>query len=160
MDAALSKRSLLTDCQRDEKIFCTVLLKAAPHHIPTRRHRLHEEPVPAEILDVMTRPDDLRKRYPTSPKLKRRNYDIQNRINAHKRQQFRDFVETLDQKTDVNKLWRTIKGIEGRAKREAENEAITFNGSSFSSSKQFAARFNQQFNTSKLGRHTSSSEID
>ena len=36
----------------------------------------------------------------------------------------RDFVETLDQKTDVTKLWTTIKGIDGRAKREAEVEAI------------------------------------
>ena len=45
----------------------TNLLKAASHHIPTGRHKLHEEtgPVPAEILDVMTRRDDLRKRHPT-----------------------------------------------------------------------------------------------
>ena len=34
VDAALSKRSLPTDCQRDEKIFRTILLKAASHHIP------------------------------------------------------------------------------------------------------------------------------
>ena len=106
----------------------------------------------------MTRRDDLRKRDPTSPELPRLNYDIQNRIYTHKRQKFRDFVETMDQQTDVTKLWRTIKGIDGRAKCGAENEAITFNGSSFSSSKQIAARFNQQFNTSKLGRPTSSSE--
>ena len=64
----------------------------------------------------------------------------------------------MDQKTDVTKLWRTIKGIDGRAKREAENEAITFNEISLSSSKQLATKFNQQFNTSKLGRHTSSRE--
>ena len=62
VETALSKRFLPTDCQRDEKIFRTVLLKAASHHIPTGRHRLHEEPVPAEILDVMTRRYDLRKR--------------------------------------------------------------------------------------------------
>ena len=158
VEAALSKRSLPTDCQRDEKIFRTILLKAASHHIPTGRHRLHEEPVPAEILDVMNRRDDLRKRYPTSPELPRMNKDIQNRICVHKRQKWRDFVETMDQKTDVTKLWRTIKGIDGRAKREAENVAITFNGISFSSSKQLATKFNQQFNTSKLGRHTSSRE--
>ena len=84
VETALSKRSLPTDCQRDEKIFHTVLLKAASHHIPTGRHRLHEEPVPAEILDVMTRRDDLRKRDPTSSELPRLNYDIQNRIYAHK----------------------------------------------------------------------------
>ena len=106
----------------------------------------------------MTRREDLRKRDPTSPELPRLNYDIQNRIYAHKRQKLRDFVEILDQKTDVTKLWRTIKGIDGRAKREADNEAITFNGISFSSSKQLATKFNKQFNTSKLGRHTSSSE--
>ena len=51
VEAALSKHSLPTDCQRDENIFSTVLLKAASHHIPTGRHILHEEPVPAEILD-------------------------------------------------------------------------------------------------------------
>ena len=156
VETALSKRSLPTDRQRDEKIFRTVLLKAASHHIPTGRPRLHEEP--AEILGVITRRDDLRKRDPTSSELPRLNYDIQNRIYAHKRQKWRDFVETLNQKTDVTKLWRTIKGIDGRAKREAENEAITFNGISFPSSKQLATKFNQQFNTSKLGRHTSSSE--
>ena len=147
VETALSKRSLPTDCQRDEKIFRTVLIKAASHHVPTGRHRLHEEPVSAEILDVMTRRDDLRKRDPTSPELPRLNYDIQNRIYAHKRQKGRDFVETLDQKTDVTKLWRTIKGIDGRTKREAENEAITFNGISFSSSRQLATKFNPQFNT-------------
>ena len=101
VEAALSKSSLPTDCQRDEQILRTVRLKAASHLIPAGRHRLYEEPVPAEILDVMTRWDDLRKRDPTSPELPRLNYDIQNRIYAHKRQQLRYFVETLDQKTDV-----------------------------------------------------------
>ena len=46
---------------RDE-IFRTVLFKAPSHHIPTGRHRLDKEPVPAEILDVMNRRDDLHKR--------------------------------------------------------------------------------------------------
>ena len=78
---------------------------------------LHEEPVPTEILDVMTRRDELRKRDPTSPELPKLNYDIQNRIYTHKRQKWRDFVETLDQKTDVTELWRAIKGIDGRERR-------------------------------------------
>ena len=124
VEAALSKRSLPTDCKRDEKIFRTVLLKAASHHIPTGRHRIHEETVPAEILDVMTRRDGLHKRDPTSPELPRLNYDIQNRIYAHKRQKWRDFVETLDPKTYVTKLWRTIKGIDRRAKREVETKQL------------------------------------
>ena len=84
VEAALSKHSFPTDCQRDEKIFRTVLLKAALYHIPTGRHILHEEPVPAEILDMMSRRDDLRKRDPTSPELPRLNKAIQNRICVHK----------------------------------------------------------------------------
>ena len=111
MEAALSKRSLPTDCQRDEKILRTILLKAASHHIPTGRHRLHEEPVPAEILDVMTRRDNLCKRYRTSPELPRLNKDIQKRICEHKRQIWRDFVENMDYKTDITKLWRTINEL-------------------------------------------------
>ena len=107
---------------------------------------------------MMNRRDDLRKRDPASPELPILNKDIHNRICVHKRQKWRDFVETMDEKTDLTKLWRTIKGIYGRPKREAENEAITFNGISFLSSKQLATKFNQQFNTSKLGRHTSSRE--
>ena len=106
----------------------------------------------------MDRRDNLRKRDSTPPELPRLNKDIQNYICVHKQQKWRDFVETMDHKTDLTKLWRTIKGIDGRAKREAENEAITFNGISLSSSKQLAINFNQQFNTSKLGRHTSSRE--
>ena len=80
VESAMSKHSLPTDCQRDEKILRTILLKAASHHIPTGRHRLHEEFVPAEILDVMTRRDDLRKRDRTSPEQPRLNKDIQKRI--------------------------------------------------------------------------------
>ena len=80
VETALSNRSLPTDCQRHEKIFRTVLLKAASHHIPTGRHRLHEEPVPPDILDVMNRRDDLRKRDPTSPGLRRLNKDIQQKL--------------------------------------------------------------------------------
>ena len=109
LEAALSKCSLPTDCQRDEKILRTILLKAASHHIPTGRHRLHEEPVPAEILDVMTRRDDLRKRDRTSPELPRLNKDIQKHICEHKRQKLRDFVENMDHKTDITKLWRMMK---------------------------------------------------
>ena len=127
VEVALIKRSLPTYCQRDEKIFRTILLKAASHHIPTGRLRLHEEPVPAEILDVMTRRDDLRKIDPTSPELTRLNYDIQNRIYGHKRYKFRDFVETLDQKTpscgEPLKELMTEQNVRQRTKQSPSMEA-------------------------------------
>ena len=62
----------------------------------------------------MTRRDDIRKRDRTSPELPRLNKDIQRRICEHKRQKWKDFVENMDHKTDITKVWRTIKGIDGR----------------------------------------------
>ena len=47
-------------------------------------------------------------------------------------------------KTDITKLWRAIKGNYGTAKLEAENQAITVTGSSFSSSNQLANKFNRR----------------
>ena len=82
VEVVMSKCSFPTYCQRDKKIFRTIPLKAALHHIPTESHRLIEESVPADILDVMTRRDNLCKRDPTSPGL---NNDIQKRICIHKR---------------------------------------------------------------------------
>ena len=41
VEAALSKRSLPTAYQRDEKIFCTVLFKAASHHIPNNNNNIY-----------------------------------------------------------------------------------------------------------------------
>ena len=61
----------------------------------------------------------------------------------------------MDHKTDLTKMWRIIKGFDGRAKRTAENKAVTFNIIAFSSAKQLAVKFNKQFNTSKLGSHSS-----
>ena len=86
------------------------------------------------------------------------NDEITRITNKHKRQKLRQFVETLDHKTDPPKLWRTIKAIDGKSMHKAENEAITFDGCQVSFTKQVAKYFNRQFTTSKLGRHTFSRE--
>ena len=55
-----------TDCQKDEKLFRATLLKAVSNHIPTGRHKLYTQQVPAEILALMEERDDLRKQDPAS----------------------------------------------------------------------------------------------
>ena len=154
----LSKRRLPSNCQKGEKILRTIILKAASRHIPSGRHRINTEPVPAEILEKMRARDDLRSRDPTSPALQQMNDEITRSTNEHRRNTWRQFVETLDHRTDPSKLWRTIKAIDGKSPPKAENEAITFGDIQVSSPKQIANYFNRQFTTSKLGRHTSSRE--
>ena len=103
-----------------------IILKEASHHIPYGRHRINTEPAPTEILEKMRARDDLRSRDPTSSALPEMNDEITRTTNEHKSQKWRQFVETLDHKTDPTKLWGTIKAIDGRSTPKAENEAITF----------------------------------
>ena len=103
--------------------------------------------VPAEILAMMEERDDLRKQDPAAPRLS---------TSDHKRKQWREFVESIDHRTDSTKLWRTIKGNDDKSKKTAENEGITFTGRSHTSPKLIANSFNCQFTTSKLGKHSSS----
>ena len=74
----------------------------------------------------------------------------------HKRKQWREFVESIDHRTDSTKLWRTIKGIDGKSKHTAENEGITFTGRPHTSPKMIVNGFNRRFTTSKLDKHPSS----
>ena len=99
----------------------------------------------------------LRSRDPTSPTLQQIN-QITRRTNEHLRKTWRQFVETLNHRTDPSKLWRTIKAIDGKSPPKADNDAITFDDSQVSFQKHIANYFNRQFTTSKIGRHTSSRE--
>ena len=154
----LSNRPLPSDCQKDEKTLRAIILKAASHHIPTGRHKINTEPVPAEILDLTKERDELRQRDHTSPELQRLNEEITRTTTAHKQAKWKQFVETMDHKTDSSKLWRTIKAIDGKSTTTAENEAIVFNEKPTSSPKDIANKFNKQFTTSMLGIHSSSHE--
>ena len=156
IERKLSSRHLPTDCQKDEKLFRATILKAASHHIPTGRRKLYTQQVPAEILAMMEERDDLRKQDPALPRLSTMNDEITKATSDHKRRQWSEFVESIDHRTDSTKLWRTIKGIDGKSKQTAENEGITFTGRPHTSPKMIANSFNRQFTTSKLGKHSSS----
>ena len=119
---------------------------------------LYTQQVPAKILAMMEERDDLRKQDPASPRLSTMNDEITKATSDHKRRQWREFVENIAHRTDNTKLWRTIKGIDGKSKQTAENEGITFTGRSHTSPKLIANSFKRQFTTSKLGKHSSIEE--
>ena len=105
---------------------------------------------------MMVERDDIRKQDPVSSRLSTMNDEITKATSDHKRRQWREFVESIDHRTDSTKLWRTIKGIDGKYKPTEENEGITFIGRPHTSPKLIANSFNRQFTTSKLGKHSSS----
>ena len=103
---------------------------------------------------MMEERDDLRKQDRALPRLSTMNDEITKATSDHKRRQWREFVESIDHRTDSTKLWRTIKGIDGKSKQTAENEGIIFTGRSHTSPKLIANSFNRQFTTSKLSKHS------
>ena len=105
---------------------------------------------------MMEERDDLRKQDPASLRLTTMNDEISKATSNHKRRQWRQFVESIDHRTDSTKLWRTIKGINGKSKQTADNEGITFTGRPHTSPTLIANSFNRQFTSSKLGKHSSS----
>ena len=92
IEDTLSKRRLPSNCQKGEQILCTIILKAASRHIPSGRHRINTEPVPAEILEKMRARDDLRSRDPTSPALQQMNDEITRTTNEHRRNTWRHWT--------------------------------------------------------------------
>ena len=106
---------------------------------------------------MMEERDDLRKEDPASPRLSIINDEITKATSDHKRRQWREFVESIDHRTDSTKLRRTIKGIDVKSKQAEDNEDITFTERHHTSPKLIANSFNRQFTTSKLGKHSSSS---
>ena len=87
-----------------DKLFRATLLKAASHHIPTGRLKLLTQHVAAEILAMMEERDDIRKQDPASTQLSTMNDETTNVTLDHKRRQWREFVESIDYKTDSTKL--------------------------------------------------------
>ena len=105
---------------------------------------------------MMEERDDLRKQDRASPRLSTMNDEITKATSDHKRRQWREFVKSIDHRTDSTMLWRTIKRFDGNSKLTEKNEGITFIGRPYISAMLIANSFNRQFTTSKLGKHSTS----
>ena len=150
IERKLSPRHLPTDCQKDQKLFQATLLKAASHHIPTGIRKLYTQQVKAGTLAMIEERDDLRKQDPASSRLSTMNDEITKATSDHKRRQWREFVESIDHRTDSTK----IKGIDGKSKQRMRASPSQEYPTPHPTG--LPTVFNRQFTTSKLDKHSSS----
>ena len=90
--------------------------KLSSRHLPTDWQKV----VPSYTIECC---------FPSScllARLSTMNDEITKATSDHKIRQWREFVESIDHRSDSTKLWMTIKGIDGKSKQTAENEGITF----------------------------------
>ena len=147
IERELSKLPLPADAHSGEKIFRKILLNAAKHYISKGRKKLNSQPLPAEIVSLIEERDRVRRVSPAARNLTALNNNITTAIIEWKQERWRSYVESFDHKTSSNKLWHTIKAIDGRKAKTTTNEAIIFNGRAFTSSVVIAKKFNTQYTT-------------
>ncbi len=133
-----------SDVLTDEKIFRSVLTKAAAHCIPSGRHTTNLPFMPPEASNLIKQRDALRASNPTSTQITDINNTIFSIIAEYKRSKWHSFLDTFNHKLDPSKLWRTIKSLENKT-TPSPNSAITCNGHQLTEPKQLANHFNKQF---------------
>ena len=136
-----------------EKMFRSILNKAAKQTIPAGRIKHIFPNVPSATATKMKERDALRQADPSSPQIIELNKQIHEEINDHKRDKWRCTVEDLNRKTDSSKLFKLIKHLNGGPKANS-NQAIKFQGKYHSNPKHIANHFNKQYTS--VVRHISS----
>jgi hypothetical protein len=134
---------------RDERTFRDILLTASKHHIPSGRHVFQKQPLPAEALPLIQQRDELRASDPTSSEIPELNDCITSIIQQSKRDKWRESMSSFNPRTDIKKLWRTVKGLENRPSAPT-NCAISFGTKTYSDPGVIANHLNKQFTAPRV----------
>ena len=127
-----------------EKCFRKIINNIAKRTIPAGRIKTIIPEVPTEAATKMKERDDIRQTNPTDQRLPELNKEINDIINEHKREKWRETIEK--KKSYSSKLFKLIKHLNGGTKA-SENEDIKFKGKYISAPKKIADNFNKQFSS-------------
>jgi hypothetical protein len=138
--------------EEGERLLRSVIADVSKRCIPGGRHKWRKPALPVEAKRLIRERDTLRQRDPTSPQLHALNAEITEVISSDKRDKWHEHIATFDHHTNVSRLWRTVKDIDGRSAPPV-NCAIDFVGKVLSMPKKIAAGFNKLFTSPRP--HTS-----
>ena len=154
-EAAFASLELQPDPYKGERLFREIVNKAAKHHIPSGRRPTSTPGLPPEAAKLTSQRDALRTNNPTSPDLPLLNNKIEMILRKSQTARWHEYLQTFDHKTKPEKLWRTIRTIEGK-KRDPPNPSIRFDGCTYIRPKDHARLFNKHL-TAPI-KHESSKE--
>ena len=147
---------------KGERLFREIVNKVAKHHIPSGRRPRSTPGLPPEAAKLTSQRDALRTNNPTSPDLPLLNNKIEMILRKSQTARWLEYLQTFDPKTKPEKLWRTIRTIDGKT-RDPPNPSIRFDGRTYTRPKDQARLFNKhltaQSNT-KAQKRTESSNAN
>ena len=152
VESAMRQRPLCGNIHVGLRDFNNVILRAVKKHVPTGRVTNYSPGFPKEARDLAASRDAIRAADPQAAELRELNEKIEKIANDHKRDRWREHVESLDIRSHPAQLWGTLKGLTQGAAAPS-NSAITFLGKPTFDTRDIAAAFNKQFTT--IRQHTS-----
>lgn len=139
-----SNKFLPLDVFSSEKIFTTVINKAAKHFIPAGRIQKIRPNFPSAAAILADERDELRRQDPSNQRIGALNKKISDLVAEHKRNKWHDHIEKSSFNSGQNNLWKVIKGLNNPQKR-SDNTMISFNNIPIEKGKKCARLFNTQF---------------
>jgi hypothetical protein len=154
-ETAFAEAEEQPDALQGEKLFRKIVGKAAAKNIPSGRRPNSTPGLPPEASKLMKERDALRSTDPTSQRLTSLNCSIRDILRKSRTARWHEFVETFDHRTKPQKLWKTIRTIDGK-KPDPPNPSIDFNDKPYTSPSDQTRLFNRYLTAPT--RHMSSRE--
>jgi hypothetical protein len=146
IDDSLANSPEPTDVHKANKLLTDVIQAADKRFIPKGKIKNTDQPLPAEIRELITQRNNLRRIKPDDPQIKRLADTITSLITAHKTQIWQEKLnQNWDHKTNSHKLWQTIHQLSGKQNQAQPNRVILFDNKEIFSQQEITRNFNCQF---------------
>ena len=146
-EAEFSNLPRPTNVFKGEKSFRKIINKISKVAIPHGRIKDVYPEIPTEAADLIKERDQLRLNDPHAQELSDMNKEIDAKIQQHRKDKWRAYVEDVDRKKDPSQLFKLIKFLNGDKNNKTSNEAIKFKGKFISHPKKMANAFNKQYSS-------------
>ena len=128
-----------------EKILRKVITKAATDHVGVKKVNRDSKPaITKEIKTMMKERNQLRKDIRKEGGRERwlsKCKEVRQAIRKEKEDRWKEYVETLDTKTNSKEVWRTIRAMDGRVAPRKDNEVLVVNDKAYVGDKAKAQQF-------------------
>lgn len=139
-----SKQYLPLDTYNAEKVFSSVMKKAARRCIPSGRIPRIRPNFPTSAAILADERDEIRARDPANPRISELNKRISSLVSEHKQKKWHEHVEKSSFNSGQNNLWKVIKGL-NNPQKQSQNTMISFDNNPTDKSGKCAKLFNSQF---------------
>ena len=136
-----------TDALAGEKMFRKVTNIANKHNTPSGRIPIVRPSMPTATAKLADERDEIRKTDASSPRIEELNVQIEEETNEYRRTKWRNHLDTFSGRTNVSKLWKTVKTLINGNQQQDPNRPVCFKGKMITSNYNIAQAFNKQYTT-------------